>query len=302
MAGAGREKIREGWRVTFIGMAVNLVLVAVKLMGGYWGHSQALIADAVHSVSDFLTDLVVVFGLKLGGRAPDASHPFGHARLETLASTLVGLALVAAAVGLAYEGIIDIYQHRSTHPTWLPVVAAALSIVSKEILYRYTMAVGRRIRSTAVQANAWHHRSDAISSVAVLIGVGAAVIRPELHILDAVAAVVVSFLVLKVGLDIIWKCLQELTDRAPDPEVLSDIQSCALKVEGVRNIHDLKVRTAGGLYQMELHVVVDPSLSVFEGHRIAKAVERCLLDEVDLSEQITIHVDPDNPEDSGNPD
>jgi cation diffusion facilitator family transporter len=287
-----QEELKAGRRVTLVGAVVNLALAAFKFLAGVFGFSSALIADAVHSLSDLATDFVVLVGLKFGRAPADQKHQFGHGRLETLTASLVGLALLATGGYLGYEAGIDIYNHAEHHPTWLAVAGALVSVLVKEFLYRWTMAVGRRIQSAAVQANAWHHRSDALSSVAVLIGVGAAIINPRWHILDAYAALVVSFLVCKAGLDIVWEAIKEFTDQAPTAEVLEEIKSCALKVKGVQEVHDLKVRASGGRYHMELHVVVDGSLSVYQGHAIAKEVEGCLLGDLPQVERVIIHIDP----------
>lgn len=287
------QELKAGRRVTLVGAAVNLALAALKFLAGVFGFSSALIADAVHSLSDLATDLIVLVGLKLGRAPADTKHQFGHGRLETLTAALVGLALIGTGAYLGYEAGLDIYHHAEHHPTWFAVVGALASVLGKEALFRWTLAVGRRIQSSAVQANAWHHRSDALSSVAVLIGVGAAIINPAWHILDAYAALVVSLLVCKAGLDIVWEAVKEFTDQAPTREVLDDIQRCALEVEGVRGIHDLKVRASGGRYHMELHVVVDGSLSVRQGHAIAKEVESCLIGDLPLVERVIIHIDPE---------
>lgn len=292
-----REKLAgQGRRVTLIGVWVNLFLIGFKTAGGLVGQSQALIADAVHSFSDLFTDLVVLIGLKIGAKAPDEKHPFGHARLETLASSIVGLVLITVAVGIGLDAGRSIYYHTEKHPTWPALLAAAVSIVAKEAVYQYTVFVGKRLKSPAIQANAWHHRSDAMSSVAVLAGVTGALINPAWHILDAYAALLVSFFILKVGLDVIWNSIQEFTDTAPEPAVMENIKACTRNVSGVIEVHDVRVRTSGGQYQMELHVVVDGRLSVVQGHHIAKEVERCLIDEIDGLDRIIVHVDPAEPD------
>lgn len=290
-----RDGIREGERITWVGVLANLVLVVCKLAAGYVGHSQALIADAFHSISDFFTDFTVLVGLRLGRKAPDSDHHFGHARIETMASAIVGGSLVAVAILLGYNSARDIYYHTESHPTWPAVAGAALSIGVKEILYRYTVRAGQRIKSSAVVANAWHHRSDALSSVAVLIGVSGALIRPEWHILDAYAALVVSFLILKVGLDVLWGAAREMADTAPAPEVMSRIRTCINGVPNVLDIHDLKVRSMGGRHSMVVHIVVDRTMTVEEGHRTAKEVEHCLLDEIEDIGEVVIHIDPAGP-------
>ena len=292
MSQVDKKKDRAGQRVTWVGAVTNALLILCKFVAGIFGHSQALIADAVHSVSDLFTDVIVLLGLKIGRKEPDEAHPFGHARIETLASAVVGLALIATALYLGLEAASNIYRHSEYHPTKLALIGAGLSIILKEALYHYTVRVGRRIRSQLIVANAWHHRSDALSSVAVFLGVTGALIRPSWHILDAFAALLVSFFIVKVGLDILGKSLREFTDTAPPPEIIKKISHCTKNVEGVLDTHDLKVRTSGGLYQMETHIVVDGQLTVTEGHRIAKAVERCLIEEVDDLDRVIVHVDP----------
>jgi cation diffusion facilitator family transporter len=284
--------LNAGKKVTLVGVVMNASLMLLKLAAGIFGRSQALIADAVHSFSDLFTDVVVLIGLKISNKPPDKTHHFGHARMETLASTIVGMALIGTALYLGISASLTIYRHNEYHPTFLALSAAGISIVFKEALYHYTIRTGRRIKSQLIAANAWHHRSDALSSVAVFIGVAGTLIKPSWHILDAYAALLVSFFVIKVGLEILGDALREFTDTAPQPEVIGKIKQCALSVKGVVGMHDLRVRTSGGLYQMEIHIVVDGRLSVSEGHKIAKEVEGCLVEDVGNFDRIIIHVDP----------
>ena len=286
------ESAKAGRSVTLVAVLINAFLIVFKCLAGIFGHSQALIVDAVHSVSDLFTDFVVLLGLRIGRKAPDEEHHFGHARIETLASAIVGLALIATALYLGIKASWNIYRHTEYYPTWLALVGAGASIALKEALYHYTVHIGRRIKSSLIVANAWHQRSDALSSVAVLLGVAGARINPSWHILDSYAALCVSFFIIKVGLEILWGALREFTDTAPQPEILSKIRQCTLSVDGVIDMHDLRARTAGGLHQMELHIVVHAGLTVTEGHRIAKAVESCLAKEVAGLDQIIVHVDP----------
>lgn len=286
------ESAKAGRSVTLVGALVNAFLILFKFLAGTFGQSQALIADAVHSISDLFTDFVVLLGLRMGRKAPDEKHHFGHARIETLASAIVGLALIATALCLGIKAIWNIYHHTEYHPTWLALVGAGVSIALKEALYHYTIRIGRRIKSSAIVANAWHQRSDALSSVAVLLGVAGARIKPSWHILDSLAALLVSFFIVKVGLEILWNTSREFTDTAPQPETLNKITDCIRTVEGVIDMHDLRVRTSGGLYQMETHIVVDGQLTVAEGHRIAKAVESCLAEEIADVARVIVHVDP----------
>ncbi|MBN1624976.1 MAG: cation transporter [Deltaproteobacteria bacterium] len=288
----GRRSTREGRSITLIGALINAILIFLKLLAGIYGMSQALIADAVHSISDLFTDAIVLLGLKIGRKEPDEGHPFGHARIETLASAIVGFALITTALYLGIRSVVNIYSHTEYHPRNLALIVAAVSVVSKEALYRYTVFIGRRIKSQLIVANAWHHRSDAISSLAALLGVAGARINPSWHILDSFAALLVSFFIVKVGLDILKNALREFTDTAPPPEILDKMRGCALSVDGVIDIHDLRVRTSGGLYQMEAHIVVDGQLTVIEGHKIAKAVENCLYSELDDFDRVIVHMDP----------
>ena len=286
------ESARAGRSVTLVGVLVNAFLIVLKFLAGTFGHSQALIADAVHSVSDLFTDAVVLYGLWVGRKGPDDEHHFGHARIETLASAIVGLALIATALYIGIEAGLNIYSHTKYHPTGFALIGAAISVVLKEALYHFTVRIGRRIKSAVIIANAWHHRSDALSSIAVLIGVTASLLKPTWHILDAYAALFVSFFIIKVGFEILWGTLREFTDTAPKPEVLDRMTCCAVKVEGVMNAHDLRVRTSGGLYQVEIHILVNGRLTVMEGHLIAKRVESCLEEEIEDIGKVIVHVDP----------
>ena len=289
---SGTGAARAGKSVTLLGMCVNVFLIAFKFLAGIVGHSQALIADAVHSFSDLFTDIVVLLGLRIGRKAPDEKHHFGHARLETLASSIVGIALIVTALYLGIRAALNIYRHTEYHPTLLALVAAGVSVGLKEALFHYTVRVGRRIKSSLIIANAWHQRSDALSSVAVLLGVAGANIKPSWHILDAYAALCVSFFIIKVGLDILKGTVREFTDTAPAREILNKIRESAIGVDGVSAMHDLRVRTSGGLHQMEVHIMVDGELTVNEGHRIAKAVEHTLRRDVPDIDRVIVHVDP----------
>ena len=286
------ESARAGRTATLVAVLVNASLVLFKFLCGVFGHSQALIADAAHSVSDLFTDMVVLFGIRIGRKAPDEKHHFGHARIETLASAIVAMTLIATALYLGIGAAWNIYRHTEYHPTWIALMGAGVSIALKEALYHYSVRVGRRIKSPLIVANAWHQRSDALSSVAVLLGVAGAQIRPSWHVLDSYAALGVTFFIIKVGLGILWSAVRELTDTAPQPETLARIRECALSVDGVIGVHDLRARTLGGMFQMEMHIMVDGQQTVIEGHRIAKEVEKCLEEEISEIESIIVHVDP----------
>ena len=291
------NNIQSGKNITIIGALVNVFLIVLKFITGIFGHSQALIADAIHSLSDLFTDIAVLIGLRVGRKAPDINHPFGHARIETMTSAILGLVLIGTACYLGFKASLNIYNHTEFHPTGLALIGAALSIAFKEALYHYTVFIGKRLKSQLIIANAWHHRSDSLSSVAVLLGVSGAIINPAWHILDAYATLIVSFFIIKVGLDILRKTVREFTDTAPEPTVLEDMRQCILEVEGVIETHDIRVRTSGGLYQMEAHILVDGGISVRDGHRIAKEAEKCLFDVLDDLDSVIVHVDPTIDED-----
>ena len=250
-------------------------------------------ADAVHSVSDLFSDVVVIFGLKWGRKIADEEHPYGHGRIETISSLIIGFLLLLVALGIAYRSVVSIYEHDTSNPSLLAIYVAAFSIIVKEALYWYTVTVGRRIRSIALVGNAWHHRSDALSSVAVLIGVAAAHFNPAWHLADSFAALIVSFFIFKVGGTLTWSAFKELADTAPDKKILSAIESKASAVLGVRQVHDLKARYSGRDIFVDIHVVVDPNITVRQGHAIAKEVENCLIKEISDICRVTIHIDPD---------
>ena len=292
-----QKQLKAGLRVTWFGLAANVVLIVIKFWGGTVGRSQALVADAVHSVSDVFSDIVVLFGLKWGRKVADEEHPYGHARIETISSLVVGFILLVVALGIAYRSVISIYDHDTASPTLLTIYVAALSIVIKEALYWYTVLVGRRIRSIALVGNAWHHRSDALSSVAVLIGVAAAHFNPAWHLADSFAALIVSFFIFKIGGSLTWSAFKELADTAPDKDILQSIEKKASRVLGVRQVHDLKARYSGRDIFVDIHVVVDPKITVRQGHAIAKEVEYCLVKEIRDICRVTIHIDPDVKED-----
>ena len=285
--------VRSAMSVTLAGMAANIFLTIFKIWVGMAVKSQALVADGIHSLSDLFSDFVVLFGLKWGRKGPDEDHPYGHARIESVAGMLMGLILVAAAIGIIYNALFSIYEHRQANPSLWAIAAAFVSIVIKEVLYWHTIKVGRRIRSLVIVGNAWHHRTDALSSVAVLIGVGAVYINPDWHIADSLAAIVVSVLIFKVGGELIWTTVKEVIDTAPDKDVLRQLSDYAETIDGVRQTHDIKARYSGSQILVEIHVVVDPNLTVRDGHGIAKQVKRKLLNNVEDVSDVIVHVDPE---------
>jgi len=280
-------------KVTLAGLGLNLCLVMIKLWVGILFKSQALIADGVHSISDLLTDFITIVGIKYSSGEPDEDHPYGHARIQTVLAMIMGFVLFAAGAGIVVGAVNSIYGHQPATPSLLVILAAATSIALKEGLYWYTIRVGRASRSLLIIGNAWHHRSDAFSSVAVLIGAGAIYLNPSWQLADAYAALIVSFFIFKVAASLIVSAFKEVVDTAPEQGLLDDMEKAALLIEGVREAHDIKARYLGPQISVEIHIVVDPDLTVREGHAIAKQVEKQLIEKVDDIYRVITHVDPD---------
>ncbi len=291
----GDSRYAEIRHVTLVGSALDFALGVLKMAIGYIANSQALIADGVHSLSDLVTDFMVLYAAKHGSKEADEDHPYGHGRFETVATVALGIALIGVAGAIAWDAV-----ERLFHPgallqpgVWALVIAAA-SVLSKEWIYHYTMRVAKRINSNMLKANAWHSRSDAISSIVVVIGVGGTM--AGLEYLDSVAAVIVGVMVAKIGWDLAWESLHELVDTALDPERVELIRQEVMGVGGVRELHMLRTRQMGGEALVDVHVIVDPRLSVSEGHYIGEKVRRRLIEEVEEVADVMVHVDPEDDE------
>jgi cation diffusion facilitator family transporter len=279
-------------KVTWTGLGANLFLAIVKFAAGYWGKSQALIADAVHSLTDTVTDVAVIVGSHFWARPPDRCHPYGHRRLETLITVFIGAMLAAAGASIGWDALAHLKQDSAHRPGWIAAATAAVSIVSKEILYRWTAATGRRLKSSALAANAWHHRTDAISSIPVLLAVGGSILFPDWSFLDGIGAVVVSLFILQAAFRIIWPGVRELIDSGAPEAIQNDIARIAGDIDGVLQVHDIRTRYISSSIQVDLHIVVEGSLSVREGHSIADAVQRRLIEDLPEIIDVVIHVDP----------
>jgi len=279
-------------KVTWIGLLVNITLACIKFAAGYFGRSQALIADAIHSLTDTTTDVAVIAGSHFWSRPPDECHPYGHRRLETLVTVFIGLMLAAAGIGIGWDAVSALREERSTHPGWIALVAAMVSILAKEILYRWTAVAGKKIKSPALAANAWHHRTDAISSIPVLLAVGGALIFPSWSFLDLVGAVVVSIFILHAALKIIWPAISELVDAGAPRDIHQKIIAIACDNQGVREVHKIRTRYISTGILVDMHVVVDGSISVRDGHAIADEVENKIIGGIANVLGVVIHVDP----------
>lgn len=295
---AGRPdgaRYADSRRVTLVGAAINVVLAVLKVVLGVVGHSAALVADGIHSFSDLVSDVVVVYAAKLGSEHADERHPYGHARIETVATVAVGVVLMLVAGGIAWDAIARMFHpERLLHPTLLTLAAALLSVVAKEALFHYTMRVARRLRSNLLRANAWHHRSDAISSVVVIVGIAGTM--AGLDYLDAVAAVLVGLMIAKAGWDLAAHSISELVDTGLEPERLETIRNTILEVEGVGSLHMLRTRRMGSEALVDVHILVDPTISVSEGHQLSEKVRWHLIRNVDEVADVTVHIDPEDDE------
>jgi cation diffusion facilitator family transporter len=279
-------------RVTWIGLLINIGLCGLKFAAGYFGRSQALIADAIHSLTDTTTDIAVIAGSHYWSRPPDECHPYGHRRLETLVTAFIGVMLAAAGVGIGWEAISTLHERHATSPGWFAFYAAMASIVIKEILYRWTASVGKKNKSPALAANAWHHRTDAISSLPVLIAVGGALIFPTWSFLDHVGAAIVSIFILHAAMKIIWPAIGELIDAGAPEEIQNKIAKIALNTDGVEAVHAIRSRYISSSIQIDMHIVVNSAISVLEGHTIADSVEKNIIDGIPEVLDVVVHVDP----------
>lgn len=281
--------ISPGIKATLIGVSANLTLVVVKFIGGAVGHSAALVADALHSLSDLLTDAIVLATHKIGQLPADSNHPYGHGRAETIGSTIVGSVIILAGIWIGYDVWRIVQSGTQLVPTWLAAGAAAFSIAVNEALFHYTHSVGKRIKSPVVIANAWHHRSDAISSAAALTGIlGAHYGYP---IMDPLAGAVVALMILKTGYTILSDGLRDLMDSGLNEEQTQEIQKIIDGVPEVIKYHNLRTRTLGGEIFMDVHILVDVDLTVTEGHAAAERVRRKLIDVLDRVRDVLVHVD-----------
>lgn len=284
-------------RITWIGFFVNLLLSVLKLAAGIIGHSGAMIADAVHSLSDFATDIVVLVSLRLSEKPVDKSHDYGHGKYETLATAIIGGALLLVGAGIFWGGATKIWNSiNGEHieaPRSIALVAAIISIFIKEWLYRYTVKIGKSIDCQTVIANAWHHRSDAFSSVGTMLGIsGAIVLGEKWHILDPLAAVIVSFFIIKVALDISSGSIKELTEESLDELIEGEIIEIASNIQGVSNPHNLRTRRIGNNIAIDLHIRVSPNMLVENAHAIASKLETDIRNRFGPSAFISIHVEP----------
>ncbi len=282
-------------RVTLVGAVINLLLSVAKVAFGLIAQSYALIADGLHSLSDLVSDGVVYAAAHHAHQEPDLKHPYGHGRFETAATLALGGLLILVAAGIVWDAVDRLFApERLLRPTALALVVAFVSIVAKELLYHYTIRAARRTRSEMLKANAWHHRSDAVSSVAVFVGVAGTL--AGLPYLDAIAAVVVGLMIARIGWELGRSAFHELVDTSLEEGRVEKITATITSIGGVNDLHMLRTRSSGGQASVDVHVLVDPWLSVTEGHQISQAVIDALIREFDEITDVTVHIDAEDDE------
>lgn len=279
-------------RLSVLALCINATLSLLKIIAGHFGSSQAVAADGVHSLSDCATDIILIIGVKYWSKPPDENHPYGHKRIETIISIVVGLALVAAAVGLGANAVSTFNAPPDSPPTMVAFAAALVSIFVKELLYQHTVKVGKKIKSNALQANAWHQRSDALSSVPVALSVVAVWVFPGFNFIDNVGAILVSMFILHAAWQIVRPNLGQLADESASKETVEQIEFIARGVAGVEDIHALRTRRVGADVFVDLHVLVDKSMTIEQGHTIAGVVKQTLKESNDTIEDVLVHIEP----------
>lgn len=291
------DRQKETYRVTIAGSIINILLLAFKFVAGILGHSAAMIADAIHSLTDFVTDAIVLVFVRLGSKPTDRDHDYGHGKYETLASAIIGVSLLVVGMMICYSGVTKTYHAMCGEPLQQPgfiaLAAAVASVVLKEWAYRFTVRVGRRCHSEAVVANAWHHRSDALSSVGTTVGIGGAIILGEKWaVLDPLTAIVVSFFIMKAAWSVLSKAVDELTDGSLPKETEDEIESIVSEDNEVSVVHNLCTRRIGNRIAIEMHVRMPGETSLYVAHRHATEIEQRLKQRFGADTHISIHLEP----------
>lgn len=288
-AGDREIKIRK---ITWIGLLANVGLSAFKIFAGVAGHSQAVVADGIHSISDTVSDLAVIIGSYYWSKPPDRDHPYGHRRLETLVTIFIGIILIAAGAVIGWEAVLTIKGKDCQPPSLIALLAAFVSIVLKEFLYRWTAAAGKKIKSISLVANAWHHRIDSFSSVPVFIAVGASILFPEWPFIDNAGAIFVSALIFHAAIKIIFEGIKEFIDIGAPEEILNRIKHIANSHPSVIQAHGIRTRYTGSSIQVSLHLVLESQMSVFEGHEISEQIKTSILRDGPDVIDVEIHIEP----------
>lgn len=291
------NRAHEAKKVTLVGFFVNLLLTAGKLIAGFVGHSSAMIADGIHSLSDFATDIVVIAFVNVANKGCDDEHRYGHGKYETFATLIISVALLLVGLGIFFSGAVNIWNawhgEMLEQPGKIALWAALISIVVKEWLYRYTIVVGKRINSSAVIANGWHHRSDAFSSIGTALGIsGAIFLGDQWRILDPIAGVVVSVFIVKVAISLGMPSVRELLESSLPREVEAEIIDLIRQNKEIRAFHHLKTRKIGNVYAIDVHIKLDQDISFLHSHDIATELEKELRNHYGQQTQISVHTEP----------
>lgn len=287
----------EVYHVTIVGSIVNFTLLIFKFCAGIWGQSSAMLADAVHSLSDFVTDIIVIVFVRMSTKPQDEGHDYGHGKYETLATAIIGILLLFVGLGIFANSISSIYDCYKgevlPEPGSLALIAAILSLLMKEALYRYTIFKGQKLNSQAVIANAWHHRSDALSSIGTTIGIGGAILLGnQWRVLDPIAAAVVSCLIIKVAMQLLIPCIEELLEKSLPEDIENKIQDIILSFPGVSSPHHLRTRRIGSYYAIEVHIRMNGGITLEDAHRTATEIENKLKETFGKGTYIAIHMEP----------
>lgn len=291
------DREKQILKVTLAGGAVNVLLLAFKFVAGILGHSAAMLADAIHSLSDFITDLIVLVFVHISGKPQDKSHDYGHGKYETLALTLIGFALLIVAIGIFHNGALRIAawwqgEHIEA-PGMLALWAALVSILLKELTYRYTILEAKQLDSPALEANAWHHRSDALSSIGTAIGIGGAVLLGKRWtVLDPIASVIVGAFIVKVAVELILRGMRDLLEHSLPDDIEDEIISIARSEPDVIQPHDLRTRRIGNRYAIELHILMNGEITLAKAHDHADSIENRLKQRFGENTHISIHMEP----------
>ncbi|SIN68519.1 cation diffusion facilitator family transporter [Halodesulfovibrio marinisediminis] len=290
------QQIAAVSKVTWVGLVINVLLALIKIVAGILGNSRAVTADGIHSLSDLLTDVSLLIGVRIWTAPPDDAHPYGHQRYETLLTAGIGILLAVVAIGIVVDASVAYSEQRLHHAKYVALWAALLSIVVKEVLYRWTAYYGRLHKAPSVIANAWHHRSDALSSIPAAASVLVALAFPNLYWVDLVGSIIVAFFIIHAAWEVAMPAVNELVDKGVSTETVEDLKKLAESVDGVLDVHKVRTRYQGVAVFVDLHVAVDGSISVEEGHAIADRVETLLMNsEYDVADAL-VHVDPYIPE------
>lgn len=290
---AGEQRKIAGKRATFASIIVNTLLSTGQIFLGIVGNSQALVADGIHTLSDLTTDALVLYAIWQGNKEADDDHPYGHGRIETAATVFLGLLLAFVGLAIAINAALRLTEPATIlTPAPITLVMTVITIFSKEGLYRYTISIADRYKSTILRANAWHHRSDAISSIVVLIGIGGSIMG--LPYFDALAAIVLGTMIIRMGLLLSWNALKELIDTALSHEEVEAIRQAIINTDGVIDLHMLRSRLMGGRALIDVHLQVDGNISVSEGHQISEYVRQRLINNFESVDEVLVHIDPEN--------